>query len=125
MKIRNKKRKRKRKRKEKTIDKQILNEIIIQRVLYPLINEAFKLLGEGGVPSGRPGDVDIIFVKGKKCYITLYLFLFFCCLLLSSSLSLSLFISYFHICLQEYFSLCFIIFLFSKFHFYPLSFLRL
>ena len=51
---------------ENKIDKEILNEIIIQRILYPLINEAFKLLGEGGVPSGRPGDVDIIFVKGKK-----------------------------------------------------------
>ena len=63
------------KRRENAIDKQILNEIIIQRVLYPLINEAFKLLGEGGVPSGRPGDVDIIFVKGKNCYITLYLFI--------------------------------------------------
>lgn len=53
---------------EKNLDKEILDEIIIQRLLYPLINEAFKLLGEGGVPSGRPGDIDIIFVKGRKSF---------------------------------------------------------
>lgn len=39
-------------------------ERVVQRLLYPLINEAFKLLGEGGVVSARPGDIDIIFLKG-------------------------------------------------------------
>ena len=38
--------------------------VIQQRLLYPLVNEAFRLLGEGGVPSDRPGDVDIIFLRG-------------------------------------------------------------
>ena len=37
---------------------------IQERLLCPLINEAFKLLGEGGVPSDRPGDVDVIFLRG-------------------------------------------------------------
>ena len=46
-------------------DKRATDEYIVQRLLFPVINEAFKLLGEGGVPSGRPGDVDIIFVKGN------------------------------------------------------------
>ena len=36
-------------------------ERVTQRLLYPLINEAFKLLGEGGVVSARPGDIDIVF----------------------------------------------------------------
>ena len=48
------------------------SELIIQRLLCPLINEAFKLLGEGGVVSGRPGDVDIVFIRGKPQYSTLY-----------------------------------------------------
>lgn len=39
-------------------------ERVTQRLLYPLINEAFKLLGEGGVVSSRPGDIDIVFLKG-------------------------------------------------------------
>ena len=39
-------------------------DAIQQRLLYPLINEAFRLLGEGGVPSDRPGDVDVIFLRG-------------------------------------------------------------
>ena len=47
------------------------SELIIQRLLCPLINEAFKLLGEGGVVSGRPGDVDIVFIRGEIQYVTL------------------------------------------------------
>ena len=34
------------------------------RLLYCLINEAFKLLGEGCVLSNRPGDIDIIYNYG-------------------------------------------------------------
>ena len=41
-----------------------MKQHIQERLLYPLVNEAFKLLGEGGVPSDRPGDVDIIFLRG-------------------------------------------------------------
>jgi hypothetical protein len=41
-------------------------ERVVQRLLYPLINEAFKLLGEGGVVSARPGDIDIVFLKGAQ-----------------------------------------------------------
>lgn len=41
-------------------------ERVVQRLLYALINEAFKLLGEGGVVSARPGDIDIIFLKGVQ-----------------------------------------------------------
>ena len=34
------------------------------RLIYPLINEAFKILADGGVVSMRPGDIDAIFVLG-------------------------------------------------------------
>ena len=44
--------------------KAAVRAVIQQRLLYPLVNEAFRLLGEGGVPSDRPGDVDIIFLRG-------------------------------------------------------------
>jgi 3-hydroxyacyl-CoA dehydrogenase len=37
---------------------------VTQRLLFALVNEGFKLLGEGGVLSYRPGDVDIIYVRG-------------------------------------------------------------
>jgi 3-hydroxyacyl-CoA dehydrogenase len=37
---------------------------VLQRLLFPLINEGFKVLEERGVLSGRPGDVDIILVLG-------------------------------------------------------------
>ena len=46
-------------------------ERVTQRLLYPLINEAFKLLGEGGVVSARPGDIDIVFLKGT--YSSIYI----------------------------------------------------
>ena len=35
---------------------------IIKRLLYPLLNEAFRLLGEGVVSSDRPGDIDVLYV---------------------------------------------------------------
>ena len=31
------------------------------RLLYCLLNEGFRLLGEGGVVSYRPGDIDIVY----------------------------------------------------------------
>ena len=34
------------------------------RLLYCLINEGFKLLGEGCVLSNRPGDIDIVYNYG-------------------------------------------------------------
>lgn len=34
------------------------------RLLYSLINEGFRLLGEGGVVSYRPGDIDIVYTYG-------------------------------------------------------------
>jgi 3-hydroxyacyl-CoA dehydrogenase/enoyl-CoA hydratase/carnithine racemase len=37
---------------------------VTQRLLFALANEGFKLLGEGGVLSYRPGDIDIIYVRG-------------------------------------------------------------
>jgi len=37
---------------------------ILRRILFPLINEGFKLLGEGIVVSDRPGDVDVLYVQG-------------------------------------------------------------
>ena len=37
---------------------------ILARLIFPLINEAFKILTEGGVVSRRPGDIDVIFVLG-------------------------------------------------------------
>jgi 3-hydroxyacyl-CoA dehydrogenase len=43
-----------------------VDELITQRLLYPLINEAFKLLEQGGAVSGRPGDIDIVFLKGQN-----------------------------------------------------------
>lgn len=57
---------------------------VTQRLLYPLINEAFKLLGEGGVVSARPGDIDVVFLKGV--HLSIYLSVLFinlfiiCCL---------------------------------------------
>ncbi len=35
---------------------------ITKRLLYPLLNEAFRLLGEGVVSSNRPGDIDVLYV---------------------------------------------------------------
>jgi 3-hydroxyacyl-CoA dehydrogenase/enoyl-CoA hydratase/carnithine racemase len=37
---------------------------ILRRIILPLINEGFKLLGEGTVVSDRPGDVDVLYVQG-------------------------------------------------------------
>lgn len=37
---------------------------ILQRLLFSLMNEGFRLLGEGGVVSNRPGDIDIIYCYG-------------------------------------------------------------
>ena len=34
------------------------------RLLYCLLNEGFRLLGEGGVVSYRPGDIDIVYTYG-------------------------------------------------------------
>jgi hypothetical protein len=57
-----------------------VGELITQRLLYPLINEAFKLLEQGGAVSGRPGDIDIVFLKGsntaKRFYVVSYVFHF-------------------------------------------------
>lgn len=47
-----------------------VDELITQRLLYPLVNEAFKLLEQGGVVSGRPGDVDIVFLRGQSPHAT-------------------------------------------------------
>ena len=54
-------------------ERESTTERVVQRLLYPLINEAFKLLGEGGVVSARPGDIDIVFLKGiqSSCAATL------------------------------------------------------
>jgi 3-hydroxyacyl-CoA dehydrogenase len=55
-----------------------VGELITQRLLYPLINEAFKLLEQGGAVSGRPGDIDIVFLKGsntaKRSYVVYCVF---------------------------------------------------
>jgi hypothetical protein len=40
------------------------DDYILRRVIYPIINEGFKLLGDGGIISNRPGDVDIALVYG-------------------------------------------------------------
>jgi 3-hydroxyacyl-CoA dehydrogenase len=37
---------------------------IINRLLFSLCNEGFNSLGEGGVVSFRPGDIDVIYSKG-------------------------------------------------------------
>lgn len=42
--------------------KQISDEEIIQRTLYPLINEGFKILEEG--IAEKPEDIDVIYVYG-------------------------------------------------------------
>jgi 3-hydroxyacyl-CoA dehydrogenase/enoyl-CoA hydratase/carnithine racemase len=42
----------------------VTDEEIMERLLYPLINEGFKVLSDRGVVSGRPGDIDIIFIMG-------------------------------------------------------------
>ena len=41
-----------------------LENQVEKRLLYCLINEGFRLLGEGGVVSYRPGDVDIVYNYG-------------------------------------------------------------
>ena len=38
--------------------------LILRRLLLPLINEGFRLLGEGIVVSDRPGDIDVLYVQG-------------------------------------------------------------
>lgn len=40
------------------------DEEIVQRLVYPLVNEALKVLEDGGMLSGRPGDVDMVFILG-------------------------------------------------------------
>ena len=40
------------------------SSILLDRLLFSLINEGFKSLGEGGVLSFRPGDIDVIFTRG-------------------------------------------------------------
>ena len=37
---------------------------ILDRLLMPLINQGFHLLGEGIVASDRPGDIDVVYVQG-------------------------------------------------------------
>ena len=43
----------------------LINEVeILERLLFSLINEGFRLLGENGVLSNRPGDIDVIYNYG-------------------------------------------------------------
>lgn len=42
--------------------REVSREEIHQRLLYPLINEGFKILAEGIVE--RPGDIDVVYLHG-------------------------------------------------------------
>ncbi len=42
----------------------VTDDEIKKRLLFCLINEGFKLLGENGCTSDRPGDIDVIYMHG-------------------------------------------------------------
>lgn len=42
----------------------ISSKEIVERALFPLVNEGFKILGDGGVISHRPGDIDVVYLNG-------------------------------------------------------------
>ena len=66
-------------RKNFPLDKNELSEeYILERLIFPIVNEGFKVLEDLVLVSNRPGDVDIIYAHGTSeyCIVELYVLMY-------------------------------------------------